>query len=72
SHDDARFLLPTEVAGVPLLRRDRLLTAGGSLGRRLGDGVRIGVSLERLRRTSNHPGASYEGWRYGLTGDVAP
>ncbi len=59
-------------AGSLLERVDHLWTAGGSLTRRFGDHLRLGVGATLVRRVSNLQDFSYQNLTYGLTGEFVP
>lgn len=72
-YEEADYVLPIQQGSAPgVLRKDRLTTAGGSLLRSFGTGVRIGGTMTWTRRRSNIAGLSYEGARYGLQAEVVP
>jgi hypothetical protein len=53
-------------------RADQVQSFDAALLRRIGDSLRVGGSGTFTRRVSNLPGFSYEGWRYGLSAEIAP
>ena len=70
---EARYLLPyPRTLGAPARRVDHLWSAGGSLLRRFGDSTRIGGTVAWLRRVSRFPGASFQGFRYGIQAELVP
>jgi hypothetical protein len=68
-HEDARFLIAQPGLSE---RRDRIRTFGGGLQRQFGNLLRIGVGVDHVRRDSSYPGYSYEGFRYGIQGELVP
>lgn len=67
----AQFLLPLE-GTASFLRQDRVSAYGGSLLRRFGRSMKIGGTLAWTRRHSNAPGLAYDGFVYGLQGEIVP
>lgn len=70
-HQQARFLLPQDRTG-SFRRVDNVRTFGGSLLRRIGEGVRIGGMIAWSQRVSNVPGLAYRGLVYGAQAEVVP
>ena len=70
--DEAKYLVPFTVSGVPFPRVDHLYSVSGSLLRRFGEGLRIGGTATYYRRVSTIPGESYERWVYGISAELAP
>jgi hypothetical protein len=72
SYNDANYLLPTPVGGVPYPRVEHLYTVGGGLLRRFSDSVRVGGTVTYYRRVSTLPGNSYDRWVYGVSAEIVP
>ncbi len=74
SFERADYLLPQTAApgGTPLERQDDVTTYGGALLRAFGKSLRVGVNVERARRSSNLGGFGYERTSYGLTAEYLP
>jgi hypothetical protein len=72
--EESRYLLPYPYPNRFILadRVDHRYTAGFSLVRRFGETLRLGGHVTWARRVSSLPLFSYEGFRYGLTAEVAP
>jgi hypothetical protein len=70
--DEAEYLLPATVSGVPFPRVDHLYSVGGSLLRRFSESLRIGGVVTYYRRVSTIPGQSYERWVYGVSAELVP
>lgn len=71
-YDEARYLRPVPVDDVLRDRLDHQTSFGGSLLRRFGESIRVGVTGIHYRRTSSIPGAGYARWVYGLQAEVQP
>jgi hypothetical protein len=74
SHERADYLLPQAVApgAAALERQDDVTTWGGALLRAFGKSLRVGVNVERARRSSNLGGFGYQRTSYGLTAEYLP
>jgi hypothetical protein len=70
--DEAKYLLPTFVQGIPFDRVEHLYTVTGALLRRFSDNVRIGGQVTYYRRVSTIPLQSYDRWLYGLSAEIVP
>jgi hypothetical protein len=70
--DEAKYLLPYPRGDAFAPRVDHLWTAGASLLRSFGNGVRIGGTIQWGRRVSSFPEFSYEGFRYGVQAEIVP
>jgi hypothetical protein len=71
-YERASYLLAYEQNGLPFDRVDQVNTWGAGLLRAFGRAVRIGVTGQWSRRTSNLEGFGYSGLRWGLTAEVVP
>jgi hypothetical protein len=69
AYGEANYLVPTE-EDLSLHRRDHAWTFGGTLLRRLGAHVSFGGAVDRTNRVSPVEGHTYQGVRYGVTGEV--
>ncbi|HUL77613.1 MAG TPA: outer membrane beta-barrel protein [Vicinamibacteria bacterium] len=70
--DEAKYLLPTIVQGIPFDRVEHLYTVTAALLRRFSDNVRVGGQVTYYRRVSTIPLQSYDRWLYGLSAEVVP
>jgi hypothetical protein len=65
----SRGLLDYEAVAITTARTDHVSQYGFGGGYRLGETVRFGVDANHVKRESELPGRSYEGWRIGGTID---
>ena len=72
SFEQARYIRPYPHGASFAPRVDHQWTVGGSLLLRVSDGLRLGGTVAWSRRRSNFEGASYQGLRYGLQGELVP
>lgn len=74
SFERADYLLPQAPTpgAAALERQDDVTTWGGALLRAFGKSLRVGVNVERARRSSNLGGFGYERTSYGLTAEYLP
>jgi hypothetical protein len=70
--DEASYLLPYTIGGVPYPRIDHLYTCSLALLRTFSDSFRAGGSATYYRRVSTIPGQSYERWVYGISAELVP
>jgi hypothetical protein len=70
--DEAKYLVPVTVSGVPFSRVDHLYSVGGTLLRRFSESFRAGGAVTYYRRVSTVPGQSYERWVYGISAELVP
>lgn len=70
--EEAKFVLPYPRGDAFARRVDHFWTAGASLLRAFGPGVRMGGTIQWGRRVSSFPSFSYQGLRYGVQAEVVP
>jgi Putative beta-barrel porin 2 len=70
--EQAKYLLPYPFGTTIAPRVDHLWSTGASLLRAFRTGVRVGGTVQWIRRVSSFPAFSYQGLRYGLQAEVAP
>jgi len=68
----SRYLLPILRAGQPEERIDRRWIVRGTLLWPVGTRLRLGATVSWAQRTSNFPGAGYDGIYYGLAAELRP
>ncbi len=70
--EEAKYVLPYTLGDSAFRRVDHVWTVGGSLLRRVLDNLRIGGNVVLVRRVTNFPGVSFQGFRYGLQAEFVP
>ena len=70
--EEARYLLPYPRNGAFATRVDHLWTSGASVLRSFRAGVRLGGTIQWVRRVSSFPEFSYQGLRYGVQAELVP
>jgi hypothetical protein len=67
---EADYLRPSDADSTTMARTDRGWVEGGALLRRFGKHLSLGGQVEHQSRVSPVDGRTYDGVRFGLTGDL--